>query len=413
MKAELISVGTEILLGEIADTNAVKLGQFLAQKGIDVVNRQTVGDNKERIEEALEIATRRSDLIITIGGLGPTEDDLTKDAVADFVGDQLKFDQNTLDKITDYFEKSNIEITSNNKKQAEVFANGGTLANEIGLAAGSFIENNNHTYVVLPGPPSEFTPMVNGSFNQFLVNRFNLNQQIKSKTLHFVGIGESLLADKLDDLINRQTNPTIALYFKDTDVTVRLTAKGTEEPEIDQLLNQTESDINKLVGEFYYSDKDEIDFPSFVTQELIKRELSITSAESLTGGLFQSTIVGVAGASTIFPGGYVTYSDASKHSLLGVSEATISDNTVVSGPVAKEMAIGAKNLMGTSIGVSFTGVAGPDGLEGHPAGEVWIGLALPNGDTVQNKYVFNGNRQKIRQRSVNKAFELIWRLILK
>ncbi|AEV95000.1 competence/damage-inducible protein A [Pediococcus claussenii] len=412
MKAELISVGTEILLGEITDTNATYLSKSFADLGIEVMHRQTVGDNIERIDDALKLATGRSNLVVLIGGLGPTEDDVTKPALAQFLNKDLVQDKDALNKINKRFEMMGRSVTPNNLRQAWILDNAERLTNYNGLAVGMF-ESGNVNYVVLPGPPSEFRMMVDRSLIPVLKKHFNLQNNLVSKTLHFVGISESLLAEKLDDIIRYQTNPTLALYFKDTDVTVRITAEDDNRINAEKMVKDMENTVLKRVGQFYYSDEEIIDLHTFVAQQLIKRNISITAAESLTGGLFESTICSVSGVSAIFNGGFVTYSNQSKHDLVDVSSDLIQNNGVVSKEVAEAMASGARRKMNTKLSLSFTGVAGPGELEGHKAGNFWIGLALDSGEIYSEEFNVDGDREKVRQAAVNKAFEMILKFVLK
>ncbi|MEE6673793.1 competence/damage-inducible protein A [Pediococcus acidilactici] len=413
MKAEIISVGTEILLGEITDTNSVYLSQQLAQLGIDVYHQETVGDNSSTMKETLSIASKRSDLVITIGGLGPTEDDITKQTLAEFLGDDLVVDSDALAKVHEHFTKQGRPITPNNERQALLLKGSRPVQNPNGLAIGLFASTANTDYLVLPGPPSEFKPMVNQEVLPLLKERYTLNKTIQSKTLHFVGVGEADLATRVADVINQQTNPTIALYFKPTDVTIRLTAKADSKDEAEQMLEKTKTEILARAGDYYYAEGDQVAFPDFVVQALINRKLTLTAAESLTGGAFQSQLVETAGTSTVFSGGFVTYSDEVKTKLLGVRPETIAQDSVVSRSAAEEMARGAQKQMGTDLAISFTGVAGPEELEGHAPGDVWIGLALPDGSTVAKGFHFSGNRKKIRYLAVMNGFRLIWEQVVK
>lgn len=413
MNAEIISVGTEILLGEIVDTNAVYLSQLFAKLGIDVFNKITVGDNEKNIMDALEVASKRSDLVVTIGGLGPTEDDITKQSLAKFVGKNLKHDPEALQQIADYFKKKNRPLTKNNERQALLLDGAKPIHNPNGLALGIFYHTEQTDYIVLPGPPSEFEPMVDEKVLPLLSQQYGLEKTIQSKTLHFVGIGEADLAARVDEIVRNQSNPTIALYFKPTDVTIRLTAKANSKLAAEEILNHTKNQLLDRVGEFFYAEGDKVSFTDFVVNQLIKRNISLTAAESLTGGAFESTVVETSGAATIFPGGFVTYADEVKSKLIGVQPATIEENTVVSRQVAEEMARGAQKTLDTDIAVSFTGVAGPGALEHHQPGNVWIGLAKRDGSIVTKEFNFVGNREKIRHLAVMNGFRMIWENVIK
>lgn len=287
MNAEIISVGTEILLGEIVDTNAVYLSQLFAKLGIDVFNKITVGDNEKNIMDALEVASKRSDLVVTIGGLGPTEDDITKQSLAKFVGKNLKHDPEALQQIADYFKKQNRPLTKNNERQALLLDAAKPIHNPNGLALGIFYHTEQTDYIVLPGPPSEFEPMVDEKVLPLLSQQYGLEKTIQSKTLHFVGIGEADLAARVDEIVRNQSNPTIALYFKPTDVTIRLTAKANSKLAAEEILNHTKNQLLDRVGEFFYAEGDKVSFTDFVVNQLIKRNISLTAAESLTGELLK------------------------------------------------------------------------------------------------------------------------------
>lgn len=408
MNAEIISVGTEILLGEIVDTNSVYLGQLFARLGIDVFHKTTVGDNEQAMIESLDAASHKSKLVVMIGGLGPTEDDITKQTLAKFLNVKLHADLEALKNIEQYFKKQNRPLTENNERQALILDGSQKIENSNGLAVGFFYHTNDTDYMVLPGPPSEFVAMVDEKVVSLLGSQYGLEKTIKSKTLHFVGIGEADLASRIDDIVRSQSNPTIALYFKPTDVTIRLTAKTSTESQADALLNRVKDQIMDRVGTYFYAEGDYVSFTDFVVRELRKRKITITAAESLTAGEFQSTIVETPGASEIFPGGFVTYSDEVKSELLGVKTTTLSQNSVVSEAVATEMALGAQAKLQTDLAVSFTGVAGPKRLEGHEVGNVWIGLALKNNQVITKEFHFQGNREKIRHLAVVNAFKMIW-----
>jgi nicotinamide-nucleotide amidase len=412
MNAEIISVGTEILLGEITDTNSVYLSQLFAKLGIDVFRQTTVGDNEQGIIDALKAGSQTSDLILTIGGLGPTEDDITKQSLAKFLGVDLELEPTALTQIEDYFRVQKRPLTKNNERQALVLQGSQPIQNPNGLALGLFYHTKQADYIVLPGPPSEFKPMVDQQVLPLLSRRYGLDQTIQSKTLHFVGIGEADLATRVNDVVRNQTNPTIALYFKPTDVTIRMTAKANSKADADKLLNETKAQILARVGEFYYAEGDYVAFSDFVVKQLMERKISLTAAESLTAGAFLSTVVETPGASTILPGGFVTYADQVKTALVDVKPATLSKYSVVSEQVAKEMALGAKTKLKTDVAVSFTGAAGPEALEGHSAGNVWIGLAKADGTVVAKEFNFAGNREKVRHLAVMNGFRMIWEQVL-
>ena len=413
MRAEIISIGTEILLGEITDTNSTYLSQKLAEFGINVYKKTTVGDNEQAIIKAVEEASLVNDLVITIGGLGPTADDITKATLAKFLHQNLVFDKATLKHINKHFSLQHKPITENNKKQAQYLEGSTILPNDNGLAIGNYVKGPMSHYLILPGPPSEFIPMVKQTVLPLIAKMAGVNHTIQSKTLHFVGIGESTLADKLANIIDNQTNPTFALYFKPSDVTVRITAKAQSKTEADGLLDKAKQAVLAKVGEYFYAEGENVEFNQFVMQKLIEQNITITAAESLTGGLFQSTMVQTPGVSKIFSGGFVTYADDVKTDLIDVDSKTIARDSVVSQSVAEQMAMGAKQKMKSDIAISFTGVAGPDDLEGNPVGTVWIGLALKNNQVITKEFHFQGNREKIRHLAVMNGLYMIFNNVIK
>lgn len=413
MRAEIIAVGTELLLGQITNTNAAFLSQELAGLGIDVFHHTVVGDNPKRLEEVLRIAEKRNDLIIFSGGLGPTKDDMTKQTIAQYLGKNLVLDQPTMDKVLAYHQKIKTAMPENNKMQAMVIEESIVLPNRTGLAAGMFLQQNGKYYLLLPGPPKELYPMFLNEGKQLLQPLLGEQEILLSRVLRFYGIGESKLATVLDDLIEQQTNPTLATYAGTYEVTLRLTAKAKSEPEANRLLDEIEQKVQNLVGDYLYGYGDQNSLPQVVVEALQAHQLTITAAESLTGGLFQSEIASTAGASKIFPGGFVTYSPEVKSSLLDISPQLIEQEGVVSEACAKAMAHQAREKMRTDIGVSLTGVAGPDELEGQPAGTVWIGLAVKNQETKAYLYHFAHQRNGNRERAVLAAFDLVRKYLAK
>ncbi|WP_027107740.1 competence/damage-inducible protein A [Lacticigenium naphthae] len=411
MIAEIITVGTELLLGQIVNTNAAFLSKELASLGIEVYHQITVGDNDERIKDTLEVATRRADIVILTGGLGPTKDDRTKMVLSNFLNIPLVLDRETEDKIISFHEESGLTMPENNQLQALVIEGSSILKNKTGMAVGMFIELNDITYVVLPGPPSELEPMFGEEVMPKLIER-TLNQDIfKSKTLRFFGLTEAKLAEELDELIEKQTNPTIAIYAHEGDLSVRITANGSTNIQCDQFIDGIVKEIVYLVGDFHfgYGDKS---LSEVVKDLLIENKLTITAAESLTGGAFLSSITQGSGASSICEGGMVTYSERTKKEMLGIDKKTIEDFGVVSSECAIEMAEKIKDKYDAKIGVSLTGVAGPGLLENKDIGTVWVGIAFDEKTPFAKEFHFPYQRSKNRNRSVLNALELIRRLIL-
>ena len=416
MKAEIIAVGTEILTGQIVNTNAQFLSEKLAEIGVDVYFQTAVGDNEARLLSLLEIASQRSNLVILTGGLGPTEDDLTKQTLAKFLGKDLVFDPQAQEKLDIFFaHRPDYARTPNNERQAQIVEGATPLPNETGLAVGGVSEVDGVTYVVLPGPPSELKPMV---LNQ-LLPKLMTGTKLYSRVLRFFGIGESQLVTILADLIDHQTDPTLAPYAKTGEVTLRLSTKAVSQEKADQALDILENQILSRqtfegisLRDICYGYGEETSLASVVVEELKKRQKSITAAESLTAGLFQATLADFSGVSAIFNGGFVTYSLEEKSKMLDISEQELKEHGVVSEFTAKKMAEQARLKTQSDYGVSLTGVAGPDSLEGHPAGTVFIGLAHAKGTEVIKANIAGRSRADVRQIAVMHAFNLVRKALL-
>ena len=416
MKAEIIAVGTEILTGQIVNTNAQFLSEKLAEIGVDVYFQTAVGDNEARLMSLLEIASLRSSLVILTGGLGPTEDDLTKQTLAKFLGKALVFDPQAQEKLDHFFaRRPDYARTPNNERQAQIVEGATPLPNETGLAVGGVSEADGVTYVVLPGPPSELKPMV---LNQ-LLPKLMTGTKLYSRVLRFFGIGESQLVTILADLIDHQTDPTLAPYAKTGEVTLRLSTKAVSQEKADQALDILESQIlsrqtfdRQSLRDICYGYGEETSLASVVVEELKKRQKSITAAESLTAGLFQATLADFSGVSSIFNGGFVTYSLEEKSKMLDISEQELKEHGVVSEFTARKMAEQARLKTQSDYGVSLTGVAGPDSLEGHPAGTVFIGLAHAKGTEVIKANIAGRSRADVRHIAVMHAFNLVRKALL-
>ncbi|WP_247951661.1 competence/damage-inducible protein A [Streptococcus oralis] len=416
MKAEIIAVGTEILTGQIVNTNAQFLSEKLAEIGVDIYFQTAVGDNKARLLSLLEIASQRSNLVILTGGLGPTEDDLTKQTLAKFLGKDLVFDPQAQEKLDIFFaHRPDYARTPNNERQAQIIEGATPLPNETGLAVGGVSEVDGVTYVVLPGPPSELKPMV---LNQ-LLPKLMTGTKLYSRVLRFFGIGESQLVTILADLIDHQTDPTLAPYAKTGEVTLRLSTKAVSQEKADQALDILENQIldrqtfeGNSLRDICYGYGEETSLASVVVEELKKRQKSITAAESLTAGLFQATLADFSGVSAIFNGGFVTYSLEEKSKMLDISDQELKEHGVVSEFTARKMAEQARLKTQSDYGVSLTGVAGPDSLEGHPAGTVFIGLAHAKGTEVIKANIAGRSRADVRHIAVMHAFNLVRKALL-
>ncbi|MBU8907365.1 competence/damage-inducible protein A [Desertibacillus haloalkaliphilus] len=398
MNAEIIAVGSELLLGQIANTNAQYISRELAAIGIDVYYHTVVGDNQVRLTNAIEQAQKRADIIIFTGGLGPTKDDLTKATVAAVVGRSIEIDTESLRRIEAYFARHNRAMTPNNKKQAEVIAGSTVFLNNHGMAPGMAFKEEQVTYLLLPGPPKELKPMFRTDARQFLFNQTNDSAQIFSRVLRYFGIGESQLETELEDLIDEQTNPTLAPLAGDQDVTLRLTVKHNNKEDAMKLLDDLEQKIQSRVGDYFYG-YGETTIVEQVSAQLSQNSLTIAAAESLTGGLFSQKLTDVPGSSRLFTGSVVCYTNDVKQQVLHIPETMIDEVGVVSAECAQLLARNVANLTHASIGISFTGVAGPEKQEGKEVGTVYVGICT--GDTAKDFTLhLSGNREQIRKRSV-------------
>ncbi len=411
MVAELISVGTELLLGNIVNTNAHFLAQKCALLGLSMYNQTVVGDNRERLKEAVTAALSRADVVILTGGLGPTEDDLTKETCAEVLGCPLAEDGHTRERIESYF-KNGIyrEIPENNWKQAMVPQGAQVLDNDNGTAPGLIMEKNGKRLILLPGPPVEMIPLFNGQVEPYL--RKLQPEILMSRMVKMCGVGESLAEEMLLDLIDGQTNPTIATYAKTGEVHVRVTALAPDETVGERLIKPVVKEIKKRFGRAVYSVKEEETLEMSVVRLLKKHELTVTTAESCTGGMVAGRLINVAGASDVFKEGFVTYSNKAKRRRLDVNKSTLKKHGAVSRETAREMAIGGVFAADSDVCIAVTGIAGPDGgTEEKPVGLVYMACCFKDKVTVE-KYQFKGNRGKVREQAVVRALDLVRRTVL-
>lgn len=404
MKAEIISVGTELLLGQIANTNAQFLAQQLSAMGISHYIQTTVGDNPERLKKTLTQSEGRSDIYILTGGLGPTRDDLTKETVADYLGQSLEIDPDSLISIQKDFEDSGRVMPDNCEKMAAYFKQGFLFKNKEGQAVGTGIEKEGRLYLLLPGPPHEMRTMFMEEVQEFLLAHYSEDVHIDSRYLNYFGIGESYLAGLLDDLIVQQTNPTLALYPGGGTVSLRLTAYGESRQGNEDLLNDWTEKILEKTDKWFYGEGYRYTPVQALVQYLLNTEQTIGFAESFTGGDAANQVVDSPGASEIFQGSIVAYDRERKAELLGVSEETLDGEGMVSEACAREMAEGALERIDTDLAVSFTGVAGPGNMEGHPPGTVYIGIASKEGETEVLSLKIHGDRKYIRNSAINHAY---------
>lgn len=411
MKAEIISIGTELLLGQVVNSNAAYLSRELALLGIEIYHHTTVGDNPERLKEAIQTAEDRADIILLSGGLGPTKDDITKKTVSDYLEEELILHEESEDKIITFHKNSNFKMPENNQLQALILKNSEAIPNDNGLAAGMFLEKEKHTYILLPGPPDELEPMVNNYLKDLLVERVLNEQVLVSRVLRFFGLTESQLAERIDDLIENQSNPTIAIYAEKGELTVRLTAKGDSEEKCNNMIDKVEEKVKEEVEEYFFG-YGEKRLSDVVKDLLLEQEKTITAAESLTGGAFLSSISSDLAAGAIFEGGIVTYSADKKNQALGVRKKTIEKYGVVSPECAIEMAEKSKKMFGADIGVSLTGVAGPSELEGNIPGTVWVGIAQEGEDSFAKHFHFAYKRNRNRHLAVLNALDMVRRALV-
>ncbi len=406
---EIIAVGTELLLGQIANTNAQWISKQLARYGINTFYHTVVGDNLKRLTEVLKLAKKRSNVVIITGGLGPTEDDLSREAFQAISQIPLAVDETAMRKIEQYYDKQNLPMTPNNKRQARVFENSIVLSNKVGMAPGNIVKYDDGYWIFLPGVPREMKQIFSDSVIPFL-RKLNGETIIYSNVLKFIGIGESSLEDQLQDMIATQNNPTIALLAGRDGVTLRLTVKAASENEAKQKLETTKRVILERVGDYCFGEN-ETTIEEKVFQLLEKRNKRLAAAESLTGGLFSDRLVALPGASTVFRGSVVCYDKVVKENVLGVKKETIEREGTVSRACAEEMAKNVAERLDATIGISFTGVAGPSKVEGKDVGTVYVGLYDQNGYRQIEKCFFQGDRYQIRYRAVLKGYELLFKYL--
>lgn len=375
--AEILCVGTEILLGDIVNTNATFLSLRLAEIGIPMYRHTAVGDNPARLKTALREALDRVDLVIMSGGLGPTYDDLTKETVAEYFGKKMVLDESSLSAIESYFASTGRIMTENNKKQALIPEGALALTNKYGTAPGVAISEGGKTVIMLPGPPRELEPMYYDSVLPYL--RGLSDRVIMSKFVHFFGIGESALESEIRELMESSKNPTAAPYAKDGEVRVRVTASAKSEKEASALCDEMIEKIKASSVAKYIYGVDVVSPEHALVAALKGKRLKIASAESCTGGYIAKRITDVSGASEVFSGAYVTYTNEVKINNLGVDRAIIEKYTEVSAECAAEMARQARIKTGADVGISTTGYAGPTGgTEKDPVGTVYIGVSTKN-----------------------------------
>ena len=413
MIIELISVGTEILLGNITNTNARYLAEECAVLGLSNYYQVTVGDNEERLSDAIRTALGRADIVLLTGGLGPTEDDLTRETVAKVLGRGMHEEPKVHQQIADCFKRMGIDKpTSNNWRQAMVIDGAEVVENYNGTAPGLIVKTDDGKVVIMiPGPPEEMQMMFQKSIAPYLAG---MNKHvICSKTIKICGMGESKVADVIADMIQTQTNPTIAPYAKGGEVHLRITASGSDPKEARTSMKPIVDELKKRFGDLIYTTRENETLEQHVLGLLKRRQMTLTTAESCTGGLLAGTLINVPGASDIYNEGYITYANESKHKILGVKNKTLKNDGAVSEACAKEMAKGAAKAAGARAAVAVTGIAGPGGgTEEKPVGLVYIACCIDEKVWVE-RYQMSGDRQKIRNITVKRALDMLRRCIKK
>jgi len=416
MIVELISVGTELLLGNIVNTNANYLSKKCAELGFSLYHQITVGDNEGRLCEVLKSALSRSDIVILTGGLGPTQDDMTKEAVAKVLKRELIMDETSRERIDSYFKfrnkgsASNSVITNNNWKQALMMSDSIVVDNDNGTAPGYIVESDGKTTILLPGPPSEMIPMFDDHIFPYLKKK--QNKVFLSKMVKICGVGESKAETDILDLIEAQANPTIAPYAKNGEVHFRITAAANSEEEAEQLLTPVVDELYNRFGTNIYTTDELETLETVVVKLLHQNNLTLAIAESCTGGLLTGCLVNVSGVSNVLKEGFITYSNEAKIKNLGVSPETLQNYGAVSPQTAKEMVLGVAKTATADTALAITGIAGPDGgTDEKPVGLVYI-ACLVNGNVTVNEYNLKGNRQKIRDQAVIYALDLLRRNLL-
>jgi len=407
VRAEIISVGTELLLGQIVDSNAPYVSRVLSTLGIDVFYRATVGDNAARLAEALRTALSRADMVITIGGLGPTQDDLTKETIAEVLGEQMVVDPESEKAIRAFFERRGLQSRNlSGLKQALKPETAIAIPNSAGTAPGAIVEKDGKIVIALPGPPGELLPMVDNSVIPYLSRKtIGAPTVIVSRILRVCGIGESAAEEKVKDLLAGE-NPTIAPYAQSGEVCFRITAKSSDRESALHMISDLEQKARERLGDYAYG-ADEETLEHVVVHSLIERKLKLALAESCTGGLIAHRVTNVPGSSNTLLAGIAAYSNAAKTDLLGVPEELIRKHGAVSPEVAEAMAEGAAARTGADIAVGVTGIAGPGGGTAEkPVGLVYVGLKTPDG-LSSTRHIFGGSRLEIKQRSSNAALNLI------
>ena len=403
MKAEILCVGTELLLGDIINTNAAFIARELAAAGVPTYHQAVVGDNDARLRECLAESFSRADTVILTGGLGPTYDDMTKETVAEYFRRKMVLDEPSLRWIEAFFKRRGAEMTPNNRKQAMMPEGAAIFHNENGTAPGLAVSDGERTAILLPGPPREMEPMFREQVMPYLAAK--TGQTIRSRTIHIFGVGESAVEDRFRSRMENSKNPTLATYAKEGEVQLRVTALAPTEAEAFALTDPAVEEICAELGDAVYG-VDAVNLETALVRALAAKGKTIAAAESCTGGWVAKRITDVSGASAVFGCGIVSYSNETKEKALGVKPETLREYGAVSPETAAEMAEGVRRLSGADIGVSTTGVAGPEPSEGKPVGLVYAGIASESGTKVLELHLKRGyatDRNLIRRDAASRV----------
>ena len=412
MIVELVTTGSELLLGQIVNTNAAYMASRLNDLGFDVVYQTTVGDNHDRMKAVLEHALSRADIVITSGGLGPTQGDITKEVSAEIFGRKMKLHAESKRRMDERFAARHVVWTDNNLRQVTLPEGAEVFLNYNGIASGVVLENNGKFLINLPGPPSEMKDMFERSLKPFLQRKFGFKHVIESKVLNTCDIGESLLETKIKDLILSQKNPTLALLIRPEGVIIRITAKADNKEQAEAMIADMEAQVRARVGEYIYA-VDNRPIEEVTAKLLMDNCLTVACAESCTGGMLATRLTSVSGSSAYIHGSIVTYSNDIKTKFLGVDEHVLNTKGAVSEEVAKQMAEGIIKAIGSKIGIGITGIAGPTGATAtKKVGLVYIAISGDFG-TIVSEDIFSGDRKTVRYKATQKALEMLRQYIVK
>ncbi len=407
MILEIVTTGTELLLGQIFNTNAPYLAAKLNEMGFDVLYQTTVGDNRERMSHVLQTALERADIVITSGGMGPTQGDITKEVTASLFNRAMYVHEPSLERIRTVFTRRQMVMPQSNERQAMIPEGAIVVDNDWGTAPGVILEDNGKTIINLPGPPRELESMFSHAIAPYLAKRYGGQGTIVSRVLHTYGISESALEERIRDYITKQTNPTLALLVRPGgEIIVRLTAKAVDKPAATALIAKLEENLSQRIGEYIFG-VDGVTLPEVVGKALREKKLKISLAESCTGGLVTSRITDVPGSSSYLLGSVVCYDNSIKMSQVGVAEATLREHGAVSCQTALQMAGGIRSRFGADLGVGITGIAGPGGdASDKPVGLVYVAIDGPRG-SEHYKFNFSGERTYIKERTAYTVLNLI------